>query len=517
MHNNYFFIRKLSTQLKEILVGATLVECFSQNKDELIMAFALANKEDFYIQAHLTGNFSCLYFPKDFNRAKKNSVSLFQELIGSKVSDIIQASNERAFTINFQSNFQVLFKLFGNRSNIVVYKNFEVLKLFKNSLKNDKEISINSLNRDMDLSYENFLKNSGNIKSIFYTFGKVVEYYIYQQNYNELPIDEKYKIGTATLEKLDNPQYFITKFEGKIILSLLPIGEIQKSHHLPIDAINDFYHAHFKFNFTDKLKENLIDKINTIIKSNESYIAKSLSKIKELETAVPFEEIANIIMANLHSIPSGAEKATLFDFYRDKEIEVKFKKDLTPQKNAEILYRKAKNRPIEIERLKTNLQKKQEDLLLIQMDKDKVENVNFYKDLEPFLKEYVFEKKKSIIEVEENFKTLEFQNFKIFVGRNAGNNDELTQKFAHKEDLWLHAKDVAGSHVIIKNQPGKPFPKSVIERAASIAAFYSKRKNESLCPVIYTPKKFVRKVKGAAKGEVKVEKEKVIMVVPQDL
>jgi predicted ribosome quality control (RQC) complex YloA/Tae2 family protein len=101
------------------------------------------------------------------------------------------------------------------------------------------------------------------------------------------------------------------------------------------------------------------------------------------------------------------------------------------------------------------------------------------------------------------------------VGRNAENNDKLTLKHAHKEDLWLHAKDVAGSHVVIKHQSGKQFPKEVIHRAAELAAFNSKRRTDSLCPVICTPKKYVRKRKGDPPGTVVVEREKVIMVEPK--
>ena len=102
----------------------------------------------------------------------------------------------------------------------------------------------------------------------------------------------------------------------------------------------------------------------------------------------------------------------------------------------------------------------------------------------------------------------------MFIGKNSKNNDLLTQKHAFKEDLWLHAKDVSGSHVIIKYQSGKKFPKPVIEKAAQLAAYYSQRKTDSYCPVMYTPKKFVRKPKGAAPGAVIVEKEEVILVEP---
>ena len=75
-------------------------------------------------------------------------------------------------------------------------------------------------------------------------------------------------------------------------------------------------------------------------------------------------------------------------------------------------------------------------------------------------------------------------------------------------------KDAPGSHIIIKYQSGKKFPKEIIEQAARIAAYHSKRKSESLVPVSYTPRKFVRKRKGDPVGMVVVEKEQVILVEP---
>ena len=107
------------------------------------------------------------------------------------------------------------------------------------------------------------------------------------------------------------------------------------------------------------------------------------------------------------------------------------------------------------------------------------------------------------------YREVEFNGYKIWIGKNAQHNDTLTLKYGYKEDLWLHAKDVAGSHVLIKHQAGKNFPKDVIERAAQLAAYYSKRKNESLCPVSVHLEN-VRKRKGDPPGMVVVEREEVV-------
>ncbi|MGB3465496.1 MAG: NFACT RNA binding domain-containing protein, partial [Cyclobacteriaceae bacterium] len=105
----------------------------------------------------------------------------------------------------------------------------------------------------------------------------------------------------------------------------------------------------------------------------------------------------------------------------------------------------------------------------------------------------------------------------IWIGRNAKNNDELTQKHTHKNDLWLHAKDVSGSHVVIKQNGKEDFPADIIEKAARLAAWYSKRKNDSVCPVLYTPRKYVRKPKGMLPGQVIVDREQVVLVEPASI
>jgi predicted ribosome quality control (RQC) complex YloA/Tae2 family protein len=90
----------------------------------------------------------------------------------------------------------------------------------------------------------------------------------------------------------------------------------------------------------------------------------------------------------------------------------------------------------------------------------------------------------------------------------------LTQRYARKEDLWLHARDVSGSHVIIRRQAGKKYPIPVIEKAAALAAYHSKRRTDTLCPVIVTPKKYVRKTRDLLEGQVIIDKEEVIMIEP---
>jgi len=230
---------------------------------------------------------------------------------------------------------------------------------------------------------------------------------------------------------------------------------------------------------------------------------------------VPPNEIADVIMANLHDWNVGVKERELFDFYRNKIIVVQLKDKLSPQKMAENLYKKSKNRHKQFQQLERIVEDRKVKQAGYQADLEKLSVISDYKQLQSF--ELKYQKEEKVAEEIFPFKRYIVKGFEIWVGRNAANNELLTLKYAHKDDLWLHARNVPGSHVVIKHQAGKIFPQDVIEKAAALSAYYSTLKNDSLCPVSYTHKKYVRKFKGGAIGSMKMDREEVIMVVPQDL
>ena len=103
----------------------------------------------------------------------------------------------------------------------------------------------------------------------------------------------------------------------------------------------------------------------------------------------------------------------------------------------------------------------------------------------------------------------------VYVGRDGSDNDRTTFEFARPYELWFHTQQCAGSHVVMKF-PGKSFEpsKREIEEAASLAAWHSKARNDSLVPVAYTQRKYVRKPRKAKPGLVTIEREKSVMVAP---
>lgn len=516
MQTNYYFLRQLSQKLSNELTGLVLAECFSQEKDEILLGFCSEGKQwrdqkEFYIKAVLHPDFACLTFPNDFKRAGRNSVNLFKEIIDLKVLSVRQFENERAFALYFENNFVLLFKMYGNRSNIILFQENEVIDLFQNKLVIDNNVVLDNLDRSIDQSFEACQEKGW--KALFPTFGKEITKFL-TKNGNESVTWEQIQ---AILTQLENPTFYLKTLDFQPVLSLIQEeGEILQTFTDPLEASNAFYYAHNKINVIDKEKGQIIKILQKKKTRTQTYIDKCYQQLAGLDTGVKHDEIANIIMANLHAIPERTEIIELYDFYRDQSIKIRLKPDLSPQKSAENYYRKSKNEKIEIEKLMENVEAKEMDLAEIEQQIKDIEGFETLKEFRKYLKVNQLEPTQKVVEtVQTLFKYYQYEGYEILVGRNAKNNDLLTQRFARKEDLWLHARDVAGSHVVIRKQAGRNFPINVIEKAAGLAAFYSKRKNDTLCPVIVTPKKYVRKTRDLGEGQVIIDKEEVIMIEPK--
>jgi predicted ribosome quality control (RQC) complex YloA/Tae2 family protein len=373
---------------------------------------------------------------------------------------------------------------------------------------------LNKLDRKIDWSRENFETHHQKPESIYFTFGKEVLRYLKDRNYQSQSTDQQWNEIQHVLNLLNNPTYYIIE-QDKITFSLLLSERIVKENRDPIKALNEFFTHYSQLNAFTTEKASAIANLKSRIEATENYLQKSQSKLLELESDNNYKIWADLLMANLHAIPLGSDRVTLPDFYRENHpVEIKIKKDLTPQKNAALFYKKSKNQQIEINHLKTLIDGKQKEKERLVSQRRQLEEASDLKSLRKATQELnIVKKEKEATPLP--YREFEHNGFKIWVGKNAQSNDILTLKYGYKEDLWLHAKDVAGSHVLIKYQAGKNFPKDVIEYAAQLAAYYSKRKNESLCPVTITPKKYVRKRKGDPAGAVMVEREEVVMVEPR--
>ena len=512
MHNSYFLLKSLSKELQSRLKGYSVVSCFSQAKDELIFEFN-DTKNSFFVKAYLSSSFSCLSFPESFARARKNSVDIFPEVILKKVASVQQFENERSFMIHLADGFGLLFKMHGSRSNIILFDQTKAIKIFRNQLKEDFDIHPDRISRVLHWTFDYFNQNKMELHKTFFTLGSESWAYLKMSGFDDAPLEAKWELLYQHYMKLEKSKIYIAKYESKYSLQLFDSQAVVQELSSPIEALNIFFHLKIKTESGKNERNQALKLISEKEKGANQFILKNRTLLSSIETNYQFKLWGDAIMANLGGVSKGVEKVILpHPTLYDQFIEVKLKKDLTPIKNAEAFYRKSKNQRIEIEKLNQAIKEKETLLNILLELKIKIDSPE--SNIKKLLGEYGIISNQAKAEERLPYKEILFKGFIIRIGRSAADNDELTLKYAHKEDLWLHAKDVSGSHVVVKHQSGKVFPKDVIERAASLAAYHSKRKGESLCSVSYTSKKFVRKRKGDPAGLVVVEKETVILIEP---
>ena len=512
MHLNYHFLRFLCPAIENKFSGHVISEIYFQKSGE----FILHTHQGSTIRFYLAPPYLFLSFPENFHPAKKNRQNIFQELHGDRITSCWVLNFERSFFLEFSSGYRLLFKLHGNRSNLLLYAPGASLpdQILRKELKEDRGLEWASLQKNIDLSLERFQDLEGNASQFLPTLGPGPRAWLKERDYPEVSLSEKWNLMEELLDLLDAPLYSIIESEGSPKLSLLPEKNPISTHGNPLEACNELYYLSVIKGSFERDKEALIKAIQSQLKKTTNYIRKTTKKLNELKESAPPSQLADIIMANLHLFDEVNKEVKLWDFYENKEIKITLKPNQKPQDFASQLYRKNKNRKIEWEQLSKTILAKENQLTDLSESLEEIENIKTARDLKKYKKAHDTPQEISKLSPSLPYRSFEKEGYKIWVGKSSKDNDEMLRNHSKKNDLWLHARSVSGSHVLIKTANLPDPPLSVLETAAQLAAYYSKNKSESLAPVIYTPCKFVRKVKGSPAGAVLVEKEKVIMVPP---
>jgi predicted ribosome quality control (RQC) complex YloA/Tae2 family protein len=267
------------------------------------------------------------------------------------------------------------------------------------------------------------------------------------------------------------------------------------------------------------------------IKQETSKRTKLVKKLKQdLENhgdAEAWKRFGDLLLANLATAVREGEKVLVIDYYQDSTptVEVEIDENQTLTEAAEKFfkrYTKARNAQTEISKRLEIVNKELTDLTqkrlwLEQAIEEKDENLIADFSGAKIEKIPVKPKEKQT----ENFKGakqyVSSDGFDILVGKGAKDNDFLTFRVARSADLWLHAADYPGSHVIVKNPNRNEIPQKTLLEAAEIAAFFSQARSQGKVAVHYTQKKFVNKPKGAGAGLVSLASFKTILVEPKVL
>ena len=270
--------------------------------------------------------------------------------------------------------------------------------------------------------------------------------------------------------------------------------------------------------------------------SAKSKLKKEISKRKRLVKnlngdlkhhgdAESWKRFGDLLLANAATAKRKGDKISVIDYFDETipTVEIEIDENDSITEAAEKFFKKYTKARNAKEEISKRLEEVNAELEKFRLQNEELDQAIAAKDFE-FVEKIAGKEKKKAKSKRKSGKDFtgarEFTSsdgFEILVGKRSKDNDYLTFRVANSLDLWLHAADYPGSHVVVKNPNRVEIPQKTLLEAAELAAFYSKAKEQTKVAVHYTQKKFVNKPKGAIPGLVSLASFKTILVEPKVL
>lgn len=528
MINHKATIAALSNELQKI-IGYRIDSIYTQSQGLLIIEI-IDNDKQLFIEFSTNSPYDRLLIREKHHRAKANTKDLFGILVGQTITNINQVNDDRIIAMSTEKH-NLFFRLFGhNKSEILVTtkKNKIIHALNNLELIGTKfYIDINEQKGVLDFDDDTFLYEIMQ-KGIYY-FGKH-----YTANYlasNNL--SKKLQLKNVNKEEFaeqieqyylklarSTESYIYKLAEDKYLFSLIELADYKL--YRKCNSISEGIRTKFVKEISKKklfdIKKKAFSKLDKLIKKDEKAIER-INKLDDgIEKAEKLKHYAELLISQPNTRIKTGKEITVTD-WDGNELKIPLDEKLNMIENSQKFFKKSaaviKERTIAKSKL-PELTERMNSLVNLRNEIDKIDDTKTIEDIvrenRKILGDIVEQKGRE--SKEDKFKKYELsENYTLYVGKNAKNNDELTMKFAKPNDIWLHARGVGGSHCVIRVDGRKP-SKGIIKEAAAIAAFYSKAKTSHLAPVAYTQKKYVTKPKGANPGAVVVRREEVVLVEP---
>jgi predicted ribosome quality control (RQC) complex YloA/Tae2 family protein len=328
------------------------------------------------------------------------------------------------------------------------------------------------------------------------------------------------------------PALFLDPLSKKIkAWSIIDSVQFPKYHRQTFNEANSCLEYLFTELENEREVLSMQNKLDQIIKKNMLKINNKISdcqkKLEEVKNCEQYKVSGELIKANLAGIKRGDREITVTNYYspRQEDITIPLNDKLSPLENARLYfkkYRKAKDSfQIISEQLKNHKLKLSQLTELQKLYEQEINSLphllKIYNNLTKlgWVKKAAAPLKKAKKETNRlrPVKYISKDGWEIYVGKNNLQNDFLTFKLASGNDTWLHAKNIQGSHIIIKNKGSKQsLPLDTLIQAANLAAYFSKAKKADKVLVDYTLKKHVKKPKNAKPGMVIYSQEKSLWI-----
>lgn len=315
---------------------------------------------------------------------------------------------------------------------------------------------------------------------------------------------------------------------------LMGIASFKLEHLAAKNIIHPFSTMSEAVEFTDSLtgkkqlpEQTILAKL--VSDENNRLQRKKLILTQELADATAadsFRQYADILMANLYTIPKDTDKVTLTNLYSntttDNQVTIDFDTRLSPLENAQSYYTKYNKLKRAQELLKEQLSQCTQEMSYLESITVALEHATNSPDLADIREELIHSgylkkpnKRRMPIPASSPRTAITPDGLTILIGKNNRQNDLVTFKQAQHNDLWFHTKDIPGSHVILRSGTEDPSLQA-IESAAHLAAYYSKASQSSNVPVDYTKRRYVKKPSGAKPGFVIYDHQSTIYITPDE-
>lgn len=309
------------------------------------------------------------------------------------------------------------------------------------------------------------------------------------------------------------------------LLQYTGIANLKKCPSLS-QAVETFYAVRDMHDRLSQKSASTLKLVSNNIDRCEKKIALHTENIEKVQDREKYKIYGDLLTANLYRIQPNIQSIALENYYSENMdmVEIPLKPELSPVKNAQRYYKLYTKAKATEEHSKKQLCDAVAEKEYLETVLDAINRVATPADILEIREElqeqgYISAGKTKKKKARKKSAPLEFlssDGYAILVGRNNKQNDELTIRTAYSTDMWLHTKQIPGSHVIIRTGGTGEVPDNTLVEAATIAAYYSKAQNATGVPVDYTLVKNIRKPNGSKPGFVIYETNYTVYVTPDE-
>lgn len=318
-----------------------------------------------------------------------------------------------------------------------------------------------------------------------------------------------------------HPAIYTAPKEEFHVLTIESLRDESESYPSTSQMLDAFYSGKAERDRVAQQAKDLSRFIKNELNKNKRKLKKHKQTIKKAQKADEYQKLGELLTAHMHLAKTGDTEIVVVDYYdpEQNEMTITLDPNKTPNENAQEFFKRYRKLStsktiIEKEIVKTEAEMAYFEQLLQQIDDASISDVEEIREElreEGYLKKRRKARKKNKTKrpLPEEFRSSE--GITILVGKNNRQNEYVTMKMAHRDDIWLHTKDIPGSHVVIREK--NPTETTLLE-AAELAAYFSQAKESSSVPVDYTKIRHVRKPNGAKPGFVTYDNQKTLFVTP---